>query len=144
MAVSPVSAKAPTLVAHSALLTLTAAPVDHELALRVSRVADHQPINGAGKLTASLDGHDVPLSAQPDGTYLLSTRGLSGGTHSLSVVVSHDGIRELLTGTVPVTAEHANPLDSLQGHGMFAWWVLNIVVVLIAALVISRRSRRSP
>jgi hypothetical protein len=38
--------------------------------------------------------------------------------------------------TVP---QRRSALDVLQGHGMFAWWVLNIAVVLIAVIVISRR-----
>jgi hypothetical protein len=32
-------------------------------------------------------------------------------------------------------------LDSLQGHGMTAWWVLNVAVILIAVLVISRHRK---
>jgi hypothetical protein len=126
------------VVAHSALLTLTAVPSDHALAVRVARVADHRLIVGPGNVTATLDGHAVPVAAQPDGTYLISTRDQSGGAHSLSVVVSHDGIRELLTGTVTVPQQQSI-LDMIQGHGMSAWWVLNIAVVLIAVLIISRR-----
>jgi hypothetical protein len=131
---------ASTLVAHSALLDLTAVPSDHALALKISRVADHRLIAGPGRVAVSLDGHSVPVAAQPGGTYLLSTRGESAGAHSLSVVVSHDGIRELLTGTVTVPQQQSL-LDLIQGHGMSAWWVLNIAVVLIAVLVISRRRR---
>jgi hypothetical protein len=89
-------------------------------------------------VTVTLDGHSVPVTAQPDGSYLFSTSTESGGTHSLGVVVSHDGIRELLTGSVTVP-QRRSALDMLQGHGMFAWWVLNIAVVLIAVIVISRR-----
>lgn len=126
------------LVARSALLTLTAAPADHALSLQVARVSNHQPITGAGALTVSLDGHRVPVTAQPNGTWLVSTREQSTGAHSLNAVVSHDGIRELLTGTVTVQ-EGRSALDVLQNHGMFAWWVLNIAVVLIAVLIISRR-----
>ena len=129
---------ASTVVARSTLLTLTAAPLDHSLALQVFRNADHRLVAGPGNVTATLDGHNVPLTAQPDGTYLFSTQGQSGGTHSLGAVVSHDGVRELLTGTVSLPQQR-NLLESLQGHGMFAWWVLNIAVVLIAVLVISRR-----
>ena len=129
-----------TLVAHSALLDLTAASSDHALVLQVARVADHRLIAGPGKVTVSLDGHDVPVAAQPDGAYLISTRGQGAGAHSLSVVVSHDGIRELLTGTVTVPQQQSI-LEIIQGHGMSAWWVLNIAVVLIAVLVISRRRR---
>lgn len=127
-----------TVVARSALLTLTAAPSDHTLSLRVARISDHRPIVGPQSVTVTLDGHSVPVAAQPDGTYLISTRAQSGGAHSLGVVVSHDGIRELLTGTVTVP-QRRSVLDVLQGHGMFAWWVLNIAVVLIAVIIISRR-----
>jgi hypothetical protein len=130
----------PTVVARSALLTLTAVPSDHALALQVARISGHRLITGPGKVTATLDGHGVPLTAEPNGTYLLSTRDQSGGTQSLSVVVSHDGIRELLTGTVTLPRERS-ALSLLQGHGMFAWWVLNIAVVLIAVLIIARRRR---
>jgi hypothetical protein len=129
---------ATTIVASSALLTLTVAPTDHALSLQVFRTSDHRLISGPGNVTATLDGHSVPLSAQPDGAYLLSTSGESGGAHTLGVAVSHDGIRELLTGTVSLPQQR-NLLDSIQGHGMSAWWVLNIVVVLIAVVIISRR-----
>ena len=129
---------ATAIVASSALLTLTAAPADHALSLQVARTSDHRLIAGPGNVTATLDGHSVPLAAQSDGTYLLSTSGQTGGTHALGVVVSHDGIRELLTGTVSLP-QHGNILESIEGHGMSAWWVLNIVVVLIAVLIISRR-----
>ena len=126
------------VIARSALLTLTATPSDHALALRVVRVSDQQAIAGPGKVTATLDGHGIPLAPEANGTYLLSTSGQSGGTHSLGLVVSHDGIRELLTGTVTVPQQQSI-LDVIQGHGMSAWWVLNIAVVLIAVLIISRR-----
>jgi hypothetical protein len=136
--VSPVGGA--SVVARSALLTLTATSSNDALALRVTRLSDHQLIVGAGRVTATLDGHPVPLAAESNGAYLLSLGGQDGGSHTLGVVVSHDGIRELLTGTVNVP-RHRSALDSLQGHGMAAWWVLNIAVVLVAVLVISRRRR---
>jgi hypothetical protein len=125
-------------VARSALLALTAVPSDQSLTLQVSRLADHKLIAGAGHITVTLDGHEVPVTAQAGGSYLISTRGEDAGAHSLSVVVSHDGIRELLTGTVTV-APQRSALETLESHGMSAWWVLNIAVVLIAVLIISRR-----
>ncbi|HET9106262.1 MAG TPA: hypothetical protein VFN79_03630 [Steroidobacteraceae bacterium] len=130
----------PDVVARSALLQLTATASDGSLALRVTRLANHQLITGAGKVTASLDGHRVPLTPEPNGTYLLSLHGSDGGKRSLSVVVAHDGIRELLTGTVSLPRQRSM-LDSLEGHGMAAWWVLNIAVILIAVLVISRHRK---
>jgi hypothetical protein len=129
-----------TVVARSAQLTLTAMPADAALALRVTRLADHRLIGGPGNVTATLDGHRVPLTSEPNGTYLLPVSGETGGRHALRVVVAHDGIRELLTGTVSLPAPRS-ALAFLQGHGMFAWWVLNIAVVLIAVVVISRRRR---
>src|ERR1700679_155751 len=102
-----------TVVAPSALLTLTAAPSDHALSLQVARISDHRLIVGSGNVTVTLDGHSVPVTAQPDGTYLVSTGDQSGGAHSLGVVVSHDGIRELLTGTVTVPRQRS-VLDELQ------------------------------
>jgi hypothetical protein len=134
----PSSPQPDSPVARSAMLTLSAAPVDHGLSLQVARNSDHRPIVGPGRVTVTLDGHSVPVTAQPNGTYLVSTRTESGGAHALGVVVSHDGIRELLTGTVTVP-QRRSALDELEGHGMLAWWVLNIAVVLIAVIVISRR-----
>jgi hypothetical protein len=135
------SQNATTVVARSSLLTLTAAPADHALALRIARMSDHRLIVGPGQVTATLDGHRVPLSAGPNGAWLLSLRGEKGGAHSLSVVVAHDGVRELLSGTVTAPPPPRSTLEFLQGHGMFAWWVLNIAVVLIGVLVISRHRR---
>lgn len=140
MAASSVPQNGPTVVARSALLALTAAPSDHALALQVARISDHRLIAGPGNVTVTLDGHSVPAAAQPGGTYLISTRAESAGAHSLGVVVSHDGIRELLTGTVTVPRQRSI-LDMIQEHGMSAWWVLNIGVVLIAVIIISRRRR---
>ncbi|MGH8287863.1 MAG: hypothetical protein ACREV7_02385 [Steroidobacteraceae bacterium] len=137
------SQNATTLLARSAQLTLTATPTDDALALRIARVSGQRLIVGPGQVTATLDGRRVPLGAEPNGAWLLSLHGQRGGAHSLSVVVTHDGIRELLSGTVtaPPHRSDRSALDFFQSHGMFAWWVLNIAVVLIAVLVISRHRR---
>jgi hypothetical protein len=142
MAAPSVSQNGQAVLARSAQLTVTAAQSDHSLTLEVARVSDHRLIVGAGKVSVSLDGHDVPVTARPGGSYVISTRDQSSGAHSLDIVVSHDGIRELLTGTVSVPQQQSI-LDMLQGHGMSAWWVLNIAVVLIAVIIISRRGRRT-
>ncbi len=128
------------VVARSALLTLTATPAGHALALRVTRLADHRLITGNGQVTATLDGRPVPLTAETNGAYLLA-RSAGGGPQRLRVVVAHDGIRELLSGTVTLPPRHRSALESLQGHGMAAWWVLNVAVILIAVIVISRHRR---
>lgn len=135
---APLPAQQGPVVARSAQLTLTATLSDHALTLQVDRISDHRPIAGQGRITVTLDGHGVPVTALPGGRFLLSTRAESAGAHSLGVVVSHDGIRELLTGTVTVPPRRGT-LELLQEHGMFSWWVLNIAVVLIAVMVIARR-----
>lgn len=140
MASAPTSPNGTAVVARSALLKLTATPADGSLALRVIRLDNQRLVTGAGNVTATLDGHRVPLTAEPNGTYLLPLHGSDAGRQSLRVVVAHDGIRELLTGTV-VVPRKGSFLDSLQGHGMAAWWVLNVAVILIAVLVISRHRK---
>ncbi len=140
MASAPPSPSDTAVVARSALLKLTATPADGSLALRVTRLANQQLVTGAGNVTATLDGHRAALTAQPNGSYLLPLHGRDSGKQSLRVIVAHDGIRELLTGTV-VVPRQGSFLDSLQGHGMAAWWVLNVAVILIAVLVISRHRK---
>jgi len=135
---APAAQPGTMIVARSALLTLTATPADDSLALQVTRLSNHRLVTGPGNVTARVDGRPVPLTAEASGAYLLPLSGIDSGSHSLRVVVSHDGIRELLTGNVSVP-RHGGLLESLEGHGMSAWWVLNIAVVLIAVLVISRR-----
>jgi hypothetical protein len=139
-AAAPAPQAAP-LVLRSALVSVSATAAPGGFELRITRTADHSPISARGAVSAKLDGHNAAVTAQPGGSYLLSTRGVGGGSHSLDVVVSHDGIREQLTGTltVPRTRGARGVLGALEGHGMFAWWVLNFAVVLIAVLAISRR-----
>ena len=74
---------------------------------------------------------------------------LSGGAapanEQLDVMVAHDGIREALSGRVTVAAgapgaRNASGAPSvLRDHKQLAWWILNITIVLIAAIAISRR-----
>ena len=64
----------------------------------------------------------------------------------LEVLVTHDGIQEVLSATLPPSATSGGTADAghtgsvLRDHKQLAWWVLNITVVLIAALAISRRT----
>ncbi len=67
----------------------------------------------------------------------------ASGAHRLEVMVAHDGIREVLDGTV-ATAAAAAPVAAggrglLRDHKQLAWWILNIAIVLIAVIAISRR-----
>ena len=57
-------------------------------------------------------------------------------------MVAHDGIREVFDGTVAAAA--AAPVAAggsglLRDHKQLTWWILNIAIVLIAVIAISRR-----
>jgi hypothetical protein len=125
---------------RSALLRVTATPVAGAIALQITRIANDERVTARGAVSAKLDGHTAAVTARPDGTYLVSTRGVGAGRHSLEILVSHDGIRELLTGRVSLPKRHGG-LGIFEGHNMLAWWVLNVAVILIAVIAISRRRK---
>ncbi len=132
-------------VARSTQLRLEAAIHGGSAVLYVVQRANHAPVDGAGRVTADINGHALPLRA--DGTgYAFSLAGLSAGRQSLQVVVAHDGIRELLSGTItlPKPSPAAGAFSLLERHGYGAWWILNIVVLLLAARLIMRRKTPPP
>jgi hypothetical protein len=128
----------PIPVAHSALLTINASVTQDGLALHILHADNQIPIDGRD-VTVSVDGKSQPVTAEPQGTFLLSTKGLGGdGERRLDVTVAHDGIREILTGKIALP-KTSSTTDLLRDHKQIAWWVLNVAVVLIAVLALSRR-----
>jgi hypothetical protein len=143
--VSP-STTAPTApvipVAHSALLTIDATRTDDTLALHVKHANNQIPIDGQN-VTVSVDGKSQPVTAEPEGTFVLSTKDLAGdGERTFDIVVAHDGIREILTGKVAVPKVGLGASDLWRDHKQMAWWVLNVAVVLIAVMAFSRRQSK--
>ena len=133
---------AAVLVAHSALLTIDATRTDDGLALHIKHAGNQIPIDGQN-VTVSVDGKEHPVTPQPEGTFLLSTKDLSAdGERQLDIVVAHDGIREILTGKVALPKVSSAATDLWHDHKQMAWWVLNIAVVLIAVLAISNRTSK--
>jgi len=138
---APPAGPAWTPVAHSALLVLEAARQPQGLALRLRRT------DGAAlapsDLSAAIDGHAVTATAAGAQQWSLRwPQPPASGAHHLEVVVAHDGIREVLDGTVAAAA--AAPAAAgggglLRDHKQLAWWILNIAIVLIAVMAISRR-----
>jgi hypothetical protein len=135
-------APAPVIpVAHSALLTIDATNTDNGLALHIKHAGNQIPIDGRD-VTVSVDGKSQPVTAAPEGTFLLSTKELAGdGERQFDIVVAHDGIREILTGKVTLPKVGAT-LDLWRDHKQMAWWVLNIAIVLIAVMAFSRRQSK--
>ena len=129
-------------LASSAQLVLQGSIHRRDIVLHVTRAAGGAPIEGAGNLTAQLGGRAVPVAARGT-SYVLSTRGFKGGPEVLQVIVAHDGIHELLSATVRLP-KPPDRLAALEKHGYAAWWVLNIVVLLLAARLIMRRKKPTP
>jgi hypothetical protein len=139
-AADPAPTPAAIPVAHSALLTIDATPTNDGLALHIKHAGNQIPIDGRD-VTVSVDGKSQPVTAEPEGTFLLSTKdlGSAGGERQFDITVAHDGIREILTGKVALPKTGGGS-DLWRDHKQMAWWVLNIAIVLIAAIAFSRRS----
>ena len=144
MLVSGLAHAATVPVARSMQLRLDAAIHGKRAVLYVVRRADQAPIDGAGRVTAEINGHALPL--RPEGTgYAFSLAGLPAGPQRLQVVVAHNGIRELLTGRITLPKRTGSGAFALlERHGYGAWWILNIVVLLLAARLIMRRKTPPP
>ena len=140
------SAAAPlTPVAHSALVTLEAGPAAAGLVLRLRHTADQTPLS-VTDLTVSVDGRSELAMRREDGSWFVPLSNAAITDDQLEVVVAHDGIREVLSGRISVpgaasgSARNAGGAASVLGdHKQMAWWILNITIVLIAAIAISRR-----
>ena len=155
----------PTAVARSALAILEAAAAPAGVTLRLRRAADQTPLPATG-VTVSVAGRNAPATASADGSWFAPLPTAVGAGDTLEVVVAHDGIRELLSARFaapgardagggaaaadtsgaarsrasPSGAATAGGVASLwRDHKQMAWWILNITVVLIAAIAISRR-----
>ncbi|HKB49689.1 MAG TPA: hypothetical protein VKC57_18405, partial [Ktedonobacterales bacterium] len=96
-------------------------------------------------LTVSVDGRSELAMRREDGSWFVPLSHAITDAH-LEVVVAHDGIREILSGRIAIpgartgSARNASGTASvLRDHKQMAWWILNIAIVLIAAIAISRR-----
>lgn len=127
-------------LAHSALIVLEAARLPAGLILQL-----HRPDGAALAVTdlaVSIDGRTVPATlAGPQRWSVPWPQPPTGGAHRLEVLVAHDGIREVLDGTIATAAASAPAAgsDPRHAHQQLLWWILNIVIVFIAVIAISRR-----
>lgn len=130
-------------VAHSALLTVDGIVAADTLVLRVRRTADRQPVPGA-ELAVTVDGRSIPVTARPEGTWGVPAKDLPKPPGKLSIVVAHDGVREVLEGQLAggAAVAPASQSRSVAGsliHKQAAWWILNVVIVLIGVIAVARR-----
>src|ERR1700680_1289593 len=134
---------APAPVAQSAQVILDATATPRGLVLRLRSTPGSAPLSVTG-LAVSIDGRSAAATQRPGGSWWVSWPGPGVPRAGLlEVVVMHDGIRELLSAPVPAAEGTAgNPASSpsmLRDHKQLAWWILNIAIVLIAVIAISRR-----
>ena len=128
----------PARVAHSALLNIEGTAGTDTLQLQIRRVSDQTPV-GSEDVEVSIDGRNEPVTHQSGGSYELAINNFRGdGARDVEITVGHDGIREILAARVEV-AETVTGGSLLRDHKQVAWWILNIVIVLIAAIALSRR-----
>ncbi len=137
----------PTLVplAHSALLAVDAAVGAGGLTLRVRRASGDAPLV-VNDVAVRIDDRSEPATARPDGSWFLPRpSGAQDAGKTLEVIVGHDGIHEVLTGRLGSAAAAPERSGAASGTVMSSsrkqlfWWILNIAIVAIAAIAISRR-----
>ena len=125
-------------IAQSALLSVDGTATGDALQLRIRRVGDKSLVS-SDDVTATVDGKNEVVTRDSSGGYELPLNDLRGdGARDVELIVAHDGIREILAGKVSL-ADTGSAGGLLRDHKQVAWWILNIVIVLIAAIAISRR-----
>jgi hypothetical protein len=140
-------AQAPTdthfsVFGRSALVSVEAARLAPDtLTLRIRHTDQTAVVPLA--VEAAAEGHNLPVTANTDGTVTVSLKDLRGTPPArLDLLISHDGLREFLSGKLaaPAAATASTAAAGLlRDHKQMAWWILNIAIVLIAAIAISRR-----
>jgi hypothetical protein len=132
-------------LAHSALLAVDAAPAAGGLTLRVRRATGETALQ-VSDVAVTIDGRSEPATLRSDGTWFVPRpAGAQDSGKTLEVTVGHDGIHEVLSGRLAVAASAPASVSPgaarapSSSHKQLYWWILNIVIVLIAAIAISRR-----
>jgi len=136
------AANAALPVAHSADLAVDGSVAADVLTLRVTRNSGQQPLH-VTELAVRLDGHPLALVARADGTWAAPLKDVaSRSPGKLEIIVAHDGTLEALAGQLPEGAA-APPASggSLSAliHKQASWWILNVIIVLVGVIAVSRR-----
>lgn len=135
-AVAASASPLPPPLAQSSLLMIRATSTAQWLTLHISHAGDGTPVN-TKDVTVSVAGHKAPVTALGSGTYTVPVSQLGSSRQPvLDITVGHDGIREVLSGQLTLAAAPAAPSGE---HIQALWWVLNLGVVLVAAILFSRR-----
>jgi hypothetical protein len=139
------AATSPLALPPSALLTVTGSASAQGVTLQVRPTHANAPLS-VSAVSLAVDGLSATASRQPDGSWYASRPAQTGKTAApvdgkLDVFVTHDGIREVISGTLPASAAATTEAGAaLRNHKQMLWWVLNIAIVMVAAIAISRRT----
>jgi hypothetical protein len=128
-------------VAQSAQLTLEGSMAPAGLTLRLRATVPGAALS-VTDVSVSLDGVSAPARRQANGFWFVPLSPAPAARDGkLDVFVLHDGIREVLSGRIaaPPAGSSGGSSSVLREHKQLAWWILNIAIVLIAAIAISRR-----
>ncbi len=132
-------------LARSALLAVEAATGAGGVTLRVRRASGDTPLV-VSDVAVRIDDRSEPATARPDGSWFLPRPGgAEDAGKTIEVTVGHDGIHEVLSGRLPSTSAAPGPGGAAartvvsSSRKQLLWWVLNIAIVAIAAIAISRR-----
>jgi hypothetical protein len=129
----------PVQIAKSALLTVEGTPTPQTLDLRLHKISDKSLVS-ADDVNVTVDGRSETVTRVNVDTYQIPADSFRGsGAHEVEITVPHDGIREILAGKVILPEGGTSATGLLGDHKQMAWWILNIVIVLIAAVAISNR-----
>lgn len=148
LAAGAAAADTPILtITPSAQVTLAGSATPAGLTLR-ARPTGTGPLS-ISAMSITLDGASAPATRQGDGSWYAplppppAPGKAAPAAGKLEILVVHDGIREVLNGTLhsaPVGATAPAGGGLLHDHKQLSWWILNIAIVLIAAIAISRRT----
>lgn len=139
-----------TPVAHSAQLSVEGAVAGGVLTLRVYRAGDPQPLK-VSDLAVRLDGRPLPVMARADGSFAAPLKDVPPHTPGkLEIIIAHDGALDALDGALPTSALPAGAPAAASGagsggtlsaliHKQMSWWILNVVIVLVGVIAVSRR-----
>ena len=133
-------------LARSAVLTVDAAPAAGGLTLRVRHSAEQTPL-AVSDVAVTIDDKGESAIARSDGSWFVARpAGVQDAGKTIDVTVGHDGIHEVLSGRLVPPGAVSSRASPAAGTGLSSsrkqllWWILNIAIVLIATIAISRRT----
>jgi hypothetical protein len=124
--------------AHSAQLIVDASESNDTVTLWVRHAADKKIVD-TKDVAVAVAGKNQVVTHRTDGSFTIPTDDLRGkDPKPVQMIVGHDGIRELLDGQLPPPPESVTS-GLLGSHNQIWWWVINVGVLLIGVIALSRK-----